>query len=271
MPDEKKSSDETIDDLIILTGCGMKTQWKFPDNLERCPMTGCWKTYSNRLKIILHYKKRHAEKSILCYICNAPMCVPNDKDFENHYRRLHPDVEMPIRFVQKVKQETQTENVCNFIPNINAFFKTNLRSNLQVKSILQENNVNKSTANTNRKDAEVDDLITLSGLGQVTYWRFPPNDKRCPVLKCQQNLESRSLAIAHYRKQHANNSIFCRPCNKPLHDINNLCIAINHFNINHPREKLPTYLLPSAPTKHPQKNHTKSQVKHLFKTYFILN
>lgn len=99
-------------DLILLKGCGQITKWKFPADITRCPVSNCLRNFENRDALILHYKKRHARKSILCYACNAPMSVYNDKDFEDHYRRLHPDLEMPIGFNQKIKQEPLSEQVC---------------------------------------------------------------------------------------------------------------------------------------------------------------
>lgn len=98
-------------DVITLKGCGVITQWTFPENQTRCPISGCWKLFDNRSIAIEHYKRSHSKKTILCFACNAPMCVYNDDDFENHYRRMHPDVEMPFQFNQKIKEELPSENV----------------------------------------------------------------------------------------------------------------------------------------------------------------
>lgn len=107
----KEKLDENYD-LILLKGCGQTTQWKFPAERTSCPVTNCLEQFEDRVTAIEHYKKNHTQKSILCYLCNAPMVVWSDKDFENHYRRIHPDVEMPVQFNQKIKQEPSTKNVC---------------------------------------------------------------------------------------------------------------------------------------------------------------
>lgn len=46
-------------------------------------------------------------------------------------------------------------------------------------------------------------------------WKFPPI-KHCAVSRCIARFKTRSLAIEHYRKQHAHNYKFCRTCDRPV-------------------------------------------------------
>lgn len=63
---------------------------------------------------------------------------------------------------------------------------------------------------------EADDPITLSGCGQVTYWRFPTNMTRCPLLSCQETYPTRSATMNHFKIFHAKNAILCHLCDKPI-------------------------------------------------------
>lgn len=83
-----------------------------------------------------------------------------------------------------------------------------------------------------------DDLIMLRGCGQVTEWRFSKDLKQCPVNKCNLEFETRQEAIAHYKMIHANNSIFCTLCAKPICTGTTGKFLVHHGRM-HPNEKVP--------------------------------
>lgn len=90
-------------------------------------------------------------------------------------------------------------------------------------------------------DGKDDDLITLSGLGQSTQWRFPQGMTRCPVYNCRREYGVRSLAIAHYIRWHAKNSVFCIECSKPV-AAKEVGTFIMHYSKFHPNAELPAHL-----------------------------
>lgn len=66
-------------------------------------------------------------------------------------------------------------------------------------------------------DDDDDDLITLSGLGRITYWRYPKKKwQTCPVGQCNWKFEDRSDAIAHYKTAHSHSTICCHICHKAI-------------------------------------------------------
>lgn len=68
----------------------MSTIWKFPANQKHCSVKNCSKTFSTRIAAIVHYKKLHAHKSILCNECKYPLIIRNLGDLKYHYKRVHP-------------------------------------------------------------------------------------------------------------------------------------------------------------------------------------
>lgn len=60
------------------------------------------------------------------------------------------------------------------------------------------------------------DVIILKGCGVQTKWHFPPNQNRCPVKKCGIAFQNRLLALTHYQDVHADYSILCPICQKPI-------------------------------------------------------
>lgn len=87
-------------------------------------------------------------------------------------------------------------------------------------------------------DEEVDDLIELRGCDRITQWKFPENLTNCPVRRCVNQFHSRSRAIKHYKQQHADRSIFCPLCEKPI-CLNTQKYFIEHFRKAHPHKKIP--------------------------------
>lgn len=89
-----------------------------------------------------------------------------------------------------------------------------------------------------KSDEEENDLITLSGCGQTTYWRFPQDLKHCPVQSCRIQFGVRSDAINHYQKRHAIYSLLCPICVKPICAQRKYDFQ-THFAKVHPMEEMP--------------------------------
>lgn len=82
------------------------------------------------------------------------------------------------------------------------------------------------------------DSITLRGCGFITKWNFPQHLTNCPVNKCLKKFGSRSKAIAHYKSTHANDSIYCYLCDKPIAARLRGTYRL-HYNRLHPNVKNP--------------------------------
>lgn len=85
---------------------------------------------------------------------------------------------------------------------------------------------------------EDDDLITLRGCGQTTYWRFPQDSKQCPVKRCEEKFDSRLDAIAHYKLNHAMKAILCTLCDRPI-AVNQPGTYEKHYLRLHPFKRMP--------------------------------
>lgn len=197
-----------MDDLILLEGCGQLTQWKFPAELKMCPVKKCGLQFTVRMDAITHYKNLHAKDSVLCSICDVPIYAERLKDFEKHYHALHPDVDFKLKF-----DGNTTQVVCNLVNDAySVIFVDNICNLFHLA--LQINGADDEDVEEESKDV---DLLTLSGCGYITKWRFPQDLKNCPVLRCRKlDFPSRSDAIAHYKLKHAKDAILCHPCNKPI-------------------------------------------------------
>lgn len=110
---ETKQNDD--DEAIILSGCGLITQYMFPADLDKCPVPKCHAIVKNRSEAISHYRESHARKSILCPLCEKPICGGRSK-FMRHHHRIHPNMAMQFEFnetTKKSKKSTpQTKQVC---------------------------------------------------------------------------------------------------------------------------------------------------------------
>lgn len=92
-------------DLITLNGSGIKTQWKMPLNLTKCPVVRCpQNSFVNRSDLITHYKKEHSSVSIYCCICDKPVISRNRSHFITHYKLLHLNILDPFDFDANEKQ-----------------------------------------------------------------------------------------------------------------------------------------------------------------------
>lgn len=87
-------------------------------------------------------------------------------------------------------------------------------------------------------DSMDDNVILLTGLGRTTQWRVPADTLKCPVLKCREEFEVRSAFIAHFKRKHAPNSVFCELCDRPL-SMHSTKDWDKHFRSRHPTHQVP--------------------------------
>lgn len=80
------------DDLIILSGCGRKTKWQFPNNLTTCPVQRCNLSFDTRSAAVSHFKQKHASNSVHCSICDKPIRAPSPKHWDSHCEKHHPEM-----------------------------------------------------------------------------------------------------------------------------------------------------------------------------------
>lgn len=72
-------------------------KWIFPASLTQCPVVRCTAVSSgNRAALKAHYRKVHADASVLCELCNKPIATRNGKhNVIIHYRHKHPNAAIP--------------------------------------------------------------------------------------------------------------------------------------------------------------------------------
>lgn len=242
------------DDLIILSGDGHITQWQFPKQLTYCPVLSCRIQFRNRSEAIAHYKERHAMNAILCSLCNKPIRTDtknSSKEFISHYRRMHPDAELPIDFEETSKPLEQNDSKMREVCTVRArktfdsiFFRLHIF--VFILKIHQFQNVDLSPQ-IERKNDKDNDLITLGGCGRITQWRYPNNLMQCPNVKCCKEFETRSNAIAHFKELHAKDAILCSICQKPI-AAQYESVFIRHWERKHPQMKMP-YGFGTAPNQ----------------------
>lgn len=92
------NDDTTEDDIIIL---GQMTEysterWKFPDTTA-CPRTHCKKVFDTRAEAIRHFRNTHSLYDVLCKECNRLVSLSGGHNLLNHYKRSHPNVEIPAK------------------------------------------------------------------------------------------------------------------------------------------------------------------------------
>lgn len=92
----KNSGDIKDDDIITLSGYGHTTKWRVPPDMNKCPVMKCQQVFKLRSDFLQHYKGQHAENSILCDLCDKPLCVYRAIDWNRHYQKLHPSHKIPF-------------------------------------------------------------------------------------------------------------------------------------------------------------------------------
>lgn len=105
-----KEHENEESDLITLIGLGQITYWRFPNNLKKCPLHTCPMAFKDRSGAIAHYKEQHAKGSILCPLCNWPVCANcNPKEFISHYNEKHSNIPLPYEFGNNATQPMEEE------------------------------------------------------------------------------------------------------------------------------------------------------------------
>lgn len=87
--------------------------------------------------------------------------------------------------------------------------------------------------------AAVNDVITLTGLDRITYWKFPQINC-CPKPSCQKEFENRCETIKHFSSEHSDQSILCSVCvpQQPIYTCSIYGFKL-HYRQNHPNAKIP--------------------------------
>lgn len=82
---------------ITLRGCGFVTQWRFPDDLTRCPVGRCFKRFNSRSSAKEHFISKHADDSVFCFACNKPIAACKRGIYLAHFKRKHPKIQNPFQ------------------------------------------------------------------------------------------------------------------------------------------------------------------------------
>lgn len=196
--------DDNDENVIVLEGFGQITKWRFPEDIKTCPMLRCDYSFSTHSACRNHFKKVHAKKTVCCPECKKIYVASSPHNFLNHFQNAHPKSRMPFNFGEASTSTTSTDH-----------------------------------GDTGKNNENDDNVITLKACGHITKWRVPADIRKCPVLSCQQVFEDRPLFIAHYKEAHANGSIFCSVCEKPLRVSHGGKDFIRHYQIKHPNHQIP--------------------------------
>lgn len=70
----------------------------------------CSIKFGIRSDAIVHYKKHHAENAVLCSICDKPICATNLSNFKLHYKKVHPNAEVPQIFNKEKNSQTDDDD-----------------------------------------------------------------------------------------------------------------------------------------------------------------
>lgn len=81
--------------MIRLEGAGIITHWRFPPDQTSCPVRHCEIEFVSRSHAIIHYKRQHAKKAILCEQCQKPVAACSAYTLVVHYQRTHPFKKLP--------------------------------------------------------------------------------------------------------------------------------------------------------------------------------
>lgn len=73
--------------------------------------------FDGRSAAIQHYKVKHAEHSVFCYLCELPVTAVRPEDFEKHYEEFHENMEMPFSFDTKPSDSKDSEVQMNKVSN----------------------------------------------------------------------------------------------------------------------------------------------------------
>lgn len=96
---------------ITLNGCGLQTDWIFPD-ITQCPNRSCKLKFENRWETMEHFRDHHAKQAILCELCNKPISSLTRIDFIRHYQRIHPNRKLPYNFGKPPPAQVCSMPIC---------------------------------------------------------------------------------------------------------------------------------------------------------------
>lgn len=71
-------------------------RWRFPDT-NACPRTNCKQKFKNRTDAIKHYRDIHSTYDVLCKECNVLVSLTGAHNLINHYKRIHPNADLPAK------------------------------------------------------------------------------------------------------------------------------------------------------------------------------
>lgn len=96
-------SDDIFNDYVTL---GKSTEfkevvWLFPKT-DQCPLKDCMLSCSSRSVCLGHFHLKHADKTMICTVCNELVSVKNPLNLFRHYQDYHPN-EPPPKLKSKVR------------------------------------------------------------------------------------------------------------------------------------------------------------------------
>lgn len=211
-----------MDDLIALgKKCNQKNYWRFPLRTTRCPSHGCSLDFSTRAGAIHHYRECHADSYILCSFCAKPVYAPSTKKMRAHFKTMHP---------------------------LHSFENDTSNGNQQALSEETKESTNDENSSHNGYEDEEDNgWMTLKGCGHITYWRFP-STTQCPAQRCSSTFRTRFECKNHYKVTHAQHSILCPTCNKPINVLKPKNF-LRHHQLKHAGVKMPYAFMNDCETK----------------------
>lgn len=130
-----------VDDIIILTGLGQRTEWRMPPNTTRCPFNKCGEAFEDRSALKTHYQEQHAPHMVLCEICDKPLTANHISTVLRHYREKHPNAGRPLSLLRNARKSIQgrpTEHVSWIVKKLDGFFLNSLAISCSSKILFIE-------------------------------------------------------------------------------------------------------------------------------------
>lgn len=87
-----------IEEIVVLSACGIRFEWPFKWDSEKCPVRNCREPFDARADAIAHFMEKHAGRSTLCSICQKPIVMRTVGDIQYHYRCRHPGIDLPSHY-----------------------------------------------------------------------------------------------------------------------------------------------------------------------------
>lgn len=87
-------------------------------------------------------------------------------------------------------------------------------------------------------DVSQDDRIVLNSCGIKSHWKVPVGMLQCPNARCEQTFKMRTDLIRHFKENHAEGSILCYVCQRPIRALQ-FDQYERHYRRRHPFIKVP--------------------------------